>query len=461
MMVAVLTTFDASATPYSEAILTDSPLAYYQFEESGGTIAADSSGNAMDGSFVNPAGLGFSSQSAQINLGTSLDFSGGHVSVPNLGTHAQSSVELWIRLDTVPSGCCAGILTTNGWDTGRLHLNVNSGRFEHAVNSDSPVSVNTADSISAGTWYHLVVTNDVAANQTVYYLNGIEVADTGDHSAQNIVFGVDGMQIGAWGGGRLLDGMIDELAVYDHVLSAERTAAHFNAASDPGTADILSFTASDGALSSDVGIALPTGGGTVTLAWDVDDADMVEIDNGALAATAMNAGSVEVQVTTNTTFTLSATNPAGIATASVSVDIAPEPADLRLTEFMAENDGSLLDGHGASPDWIEIYNPNNFALDLTGYRLLDGASDWSFPPESTIAALGYLVVFASGNDSPDPAGYLHTNFSLENSGEYVGFLHSDGSLIAEFSPMFPAQFADVSYGVHGDPQRAGYFVDPT
>ncbi|MFT5110564.1 MAG: hypothetical protein ACI9UA_006220, partial [Pseudoalteromonas tetraodonis] len=42
-----------------------------------------------------------------------------------------------------------------------------------------------------------------------------------------------------------------------------------------------------------------------------------------------------------------------------------------------------------------------------------------------------------------------------------GFLHSDGSLIAEFSPMFPAQFADVSYGVHGDPQRAGYFVDPT
>ncbi|MFT6181462.1 MAG: hypothetical protein ACJAQT_004863 [Akkermansiaceae bacterium] len=44
--------------------LANSPLAYDQLEESGGTVAADSPGNSMDSSFVNTAGLGFSSASA-------------------------------------------------------------------------------------------------------------------------------------------------------------------------------------------------------------------------------------------------------------------------------------------------------------------------------------------------------------------------------------------------------------
>ena len=41
------------------------------------------------------------------------------------------------------------------------------------------------------------------------------------------------MQIGAWDGGRNLDGRLDEVAIYDSVLSPADVSNHFNAASIP------------------------------------------------------------------------------------------------------------------------------------------------------------------------------------------------------------------------------------
>ena len=74
-------------------------------------------------------------------------------------------------------------------------------------------------------------------------------------------------------------------------------------------------------------------------------------------------------------------------------------------------------------------------------------SKWTFPS----AELGegqFVLVFASGKNKTDGQGYLHTNFALSQSGEYLGLVRPDGATIArEFSPEFPAQFTDVSYGL--------------
>lgn len=48
----------AAPTSYADAILADSPYAYYRLGESSGTVAADSSGNGRTGSFVNSPTLG-------------------------------------------------------------------------------------------------------------------------------------------------------------------------------------------------------------------------------------------------------------------------------------------------------------------------------------------------------------------------------------------------------------------
>ena len=134
-------------------------------------------------------------------------------------------------------------------------------------------------------------------------------------------------------------------------------------------------------------------------------------------------------------------------------------ADPIITEFMASNGNTLEDGNGATPDWIEIYNNGDASVDLAGYRLTDDPGDinkWVFP-STALAAGEYLIVFASGNNIPDSAGYLHTNFSLQAGGEYVALVDPSGVVLSEYGPGgvdYPAQSEDVSYGL-------AYDSDPT
>ncbi len=125
---------------------------------------------------------------------------------------------------------------------------------------------------------------------------------------------------------------------------------------------------------------------------------------------------------------------------------------LLITEFMASNDTSLADGDGKHADWIEIYNPNANAVNLEGWHLTDNAkktTKWAFPT-ATIAANSYMVIFASGEDVQnyvDAGGYYHTNFKLEAAGEYLGLYRPDGTVSCEYSPTFPSQVTDISYGI--------------
>jgi hypothetical protein len=124
-----------------------------------------------------------------------------------------------------------------------------------------------------------------------------------------------------------------------------------------------------------------------------------------------------------------------------------------ITEFSASNRSGLQDEDGDRPDWIEIHNPDAAAADLTDWYLTDNAgvrTKWRFPA-ATIAPGGYLVVFASGKDRRVPGQPLHTNFSLSAAGEYLGLIRPNGiTASSQFSPTYPPQFADVSYGLPSD-----------
>ncbi|MEM1084952.1 MAG: lamin tail domain-containing protein [Verrucomicrobiota bacterium] len=128
-----------------------------------------------------------------------------------------------------------------------------------------------------------------------------------------------------------------------------------------------------------------------------------------------------------------------------------------ISEFLASNDSTLLDGNGNSSDWIEIYNPGPGNIDLAGYRLTDdpgNSSKWIFPPSTPLEAGSYLIVFASGDNTPDPSGNLHTNFRLSAGGEYLALHDPAGSLLSEYETGgsdFPPQQTDVSYGLIYEP----------
>ncbi len=126
---------------------------------------------------------------------------------------------------------------------------------------------------------------------------------------------------------------------------------------------------------------------------------------------------------------------------------------LEISEFMAVNEHGLDDGDRDEEDWIEIHNAGMNSVNLEGWYLTDRADNlakWKFPAVM-LGSDTYLVVFASGKNRADAAGELHTNFKLSGSGEYLGLVRPDGvTVVSEFSPAFPAQAPDVSYGLSGE-----------
>jgi hypothetical protein len=136
--------------------------------------------------------------------------------------------------------------------------------------------------------------------------------------------------------------------------------------------------------------------------------------------------------------------------------------DLKISEFMASNSATLKDEDGAYSDWIEIFNAGTTAVNVQGLRLTDDAANtakWAFP-SLNLGAGQYLVLFASSKNRVDPTKTLHTNFALGAGGEYLGLYNTDGSVLSEYSPQFPPQTPDVSYGINS----AGllrYFSAPT
>src|SRR3954471_22510798 len=124
-----------------------------------------------------------------------------------------------------------------------------------------------------------------------------------------------------------------------------------------------------------------------------------------------------------------------------------DAASLRISEFLAENDGGLADQDGDTSDWIEIQNTSVSTVNLAGWRLTDMATNlakWTFPA-TNLSANGFLIVFASGKNRATNGAELHTNFQLDNDGGYLALVQPDGVTIAsEFN--YPQQHRNVSFG---------------
>jgi hypothetical protein len=125
-------------------------------------------------------------------------------------------------------------------------------------------------------------------------------------------------------------------------------------------------------------------------------------------------------------------------------------ADLYITEFMASNSDTIVDGFGDSSDWIELFNDGPTTIDLDGHYLTDDATDltkWRIPAVD-LAPGQTIVIFASSQDTVLSSGELHTNFKLSAAGEYLGLVDTDGTtVLQDFGAAYPAQFEDVSYGL--------------
>lgn len=136
---------------------------------------------------------------------------------------------------------------------------------------------------------------------------------------------------------------------------------------------------------------------------------------------------------------------------NTSIEITEFPT-LFINEFMASNDQTIADENGEFDDWIEIYNPNAFSVDLAGYYISDDLTNltkYQIPANSTeavIPALGFLLIWA---DNADSQGDLHATFALSANGEDVVLTAPDAETIID-SYTYESATTDVSEGRNGD-----------
>src|SRR4051812_25379789 len=103
----------------------------------------------------------------------------------------------------------------------------------------------------------------------------------------------------------------------------------------------------------------------------------------------------------------------------ILLTVTAAPAQLIISEFMADNKNTLTDVDGEFSDWIEIYNTSLTNVNLAGWSLTDDSTHqarWFFPA-TNLTAKGFMVVFASGKTRAVAGAQLHTDFSLKASGE--------------------------------------------
>lgn len=135
-----------------------------------------------------------------------------------------------------------------------------------------------------------------------------------------------------------------------------------------------------------------------------------------------------------------------------------------INEWMADNasPGGFPDPlDGLFQDWLELFNPNDAPVDLSGYHLTDTLSDptrWTFPTNTLIAARGFLLVWADDEPQQNGAGAsedLHASFKLNNAGETIALYSADGVL--QHAVVFGPQVRNVSQGLFPDGDTNGFY----
>jgi len=229
----------APTDPYGAAVAADQPSIQWRLDDAAGaSTAAGSDERGTTGRVVGDVGRapgvtlpGTTSQAYD------LGGRGGYVvadrPTPNPTTF---TTEAWFSTTSTDGGRIIGLGNTQDQNSGNYDRFVymrTDGTLRFGIWSGQENLVDTATAYNDGDWHHVVATFGPAG--MALYVDGGLVGTNGNTS----VVPYDGQsywRVGSdtvWGGTNTtsLNGLVDEAAVYDHVLSAERVAAHWAAAS--------------------------------------------------------------------------------------------------------------------------------------------------------------------------------------------------------------------------------------
>ena len=121
--------------------------------------------------------------------------------------------------------------------------------------------------------------------------------------------------------------------------------------------------------------------------------------------------------------------------------------NLYISEVMAKNTASFAASDGFFYDWVEICNPTDESVDLTGWLFSDGTKKNSYAFNGvSLDAGGYLVLFCSREA---PGG---TGFAL-SEGETATLLAPDGTVMSEVGCISIEENVSLCVSIDGDVSR--------
>ena len=116
--------------------------------------------------------------------------------------------------------------------------------------------------------------------------------------------------------------------------------------------------------------------------------------------------------------------------------VSPQAPGLVINEVLPSNRDVVLPDFVGAADAIEVFNPSDRPVELSGFRLRDASSGyWTMPPGVTVPAGGVTVLVADGRTELGPD---HLPFALDASGDEVVLYRPDGTEDGvRFGPLIP------------------------
>jgi hypothetical protein len=223
------------------AVTAANPWLYYRLNETGGSTAADSSGNGRTGSYSGSVTFGAGGACAHDSgKAVTLNGSGAISSNTTMNNPTTYSVETWFKTTTTTGGKLIGFgnATTGLSVTYDRHVYMtNSGQLVFGTYSGVLVGtysvLTTSTSYRDGNWHLLDATQSAAGMRL--YVDGALIASNAVATAQNQngYWRIGGDNVSGWPSAptsNYFTGSLDEAAVYASELTAAQIAAHYNAA---------------------------------------------------------------------------------------------------------------------------------------------------------------------------------------------------------------------------------------
>jgi RHS repeat-associated protein len=237
-----LLSWPSPARIYAGAVLSDKPAAYWQLDETSGTVAHDASANHLDGTYNSSVTLGAPGAIPQ-DPDTAAQFETGYaaITVPDSPAldPARLTIEAWVNSDQGNDGAVVMKTSSNQLNDGYgIYYNAYNAAIYFFLNAfGGQKSVTVAAPVPMGKWTYVVATYDGTAARL--YVNGKPAAST-PYSGP-IVQSSQPLLIGSGPGTSPWRGSLDEVAIYDTALTADQVAAHYRE-----TAQQVIITATDG-----------------------------------------------------------------------------------------------------------------------------------------------------------------------------------------------------------------------